>query len=149
VESALNIFAQLAHFIMPTLTQYMGTLDSLLQACLRSQKPEVAIAAMKATTAFIQALEDAQDRDKFQVGLAFFNPPPPSPHPQWPSSRAESDTGPGRSPDGPFLTSQSCIALRCSAFLLLPSINWRYGGRMRKASGFPNLPFMILLSFMS
>lgn len=72
VESALNIFAQLAHYIMPTLMQYMGTLDSILQACLRSQKAEVAISAMKATTAFIQELEDGQERDKFQV-----NTPPP------------------------------------------------------------------------
>lgn len=66
-ESALLIFAQLAHYIMPTLTQYMGTLNSILQQCLGSTNADVALAAMRATTAFIQELEDNQDRDKFQV----------------------------------------------------------------------------------
>ena len=52
---------------MPILTQYMGTLNSILQQCLGSNNADVALAAMRATTAFIQELEDNQDRDKFQV----------------------------------------------------------------------------------
>lgn len=67
VESSLLIFSQLAHYIMPTLTQYMGTLNGVLQQCMQSQNVDVAIAAMRAATAFIQELEDQADRDKFQV----------------------------------------------------------------------------------
>ena len=74
VESALLIFAQLAHYIMPTLTQYMGTLNGILQQCLQSNRVDVAIAAMRATTAFIQELDDGADRDKFQVPLAAAQP---------------------------------------------------------------------------
>ena len=74
VESALLIFAQLAHYIMPTLTQYMGTLNGILQQCLQSSRVDVAIAAMRATTAFIQELDDGADRDKFQVPSAAAQP---------------------------------------------------------------------------
>ena len=70
IESALLVFAQLAHYIMPTLTQYMGTLNSILQQCLGSTNVDVALAAMRATTAFIQELEENQDRDKFQVAIS-------------------------------------------------------------------------------
>ena len=66
-ESSLLIFAQLAHYIMPTLTQYMGTLNTILHQCLSSSNTDVALAAMRATTAFIQELHSNQDRDKFQV----------------------------------------------------------------------------------
>ena len=67
VESALLIFSQLAHYVMPVLTQYMGTLNGILQQTLQTQSPAVGLAAIKAATAFIQELEDANDRDKFQV----------------------------------------------------------------------------------
>ena len=36
VESALLIFSQLAHHVMPVLTQYMGTLNGILQQTLQS-----------------------------------------------------------------------------------------------------------------
>lgn len=67
VESALLIFSQLAHHVMPVLTQYMGTLNGILQQTLQSQVPSVGLAAMKATTSFIQELDEPADRDKFQV----------------------------------------------------------------------------------
>lgn len=67
VESALLIFAQLAHYLMGTLKQYMGTLNDVLRSCLQSPVLDVAIAAMRATTAFIQELDDGSERNKFQV----------------------------------------------------------------------------------
>ena len=61
------LVSQLAHHVMPVLTQYMGTLNGILQQTLQSQSPAVGLAAMKAATSFIQELDDASDRDKFQV----------------------------------------------------------------------------------
>ena len=57
---------------MPVLTQYMGTLNGILQQTLQSQHPAVGLAAMKAATAFIQELEEPSDRDKFQVIVSAF-----------------------------------------------------------------------------
>jgi importin-5 len=53
MECALSIFAQLAHYIIDTLRQYLSTLHGTLAQCLASQSPEVAVAAMRAATAFI------------------------------------------------------------------------------------------------
>lgn len=53
MESALLIFAQLAHYIIDTLRQYLGTLHGTLAQCLASQHPDVALAAMRAATSFI------------------------------------------------------------------------------------------------
>ena len=52
---------------MDSLRPFMGTLHTVLLACLASPQPDVAVAAARATTAFIQQLEDASDRNKFQV----------------------------------------------------------------------------------
>ena len=54
VESALLIFAQLARYIMDTLKQYLGTLHEVLGACLTHSSTDIRIAAMRATTSFIQ-----------------------------------------------------------------------------------------------
>lgn len=55
MECALLIFAQLAHYIMDTLRQYMGTLHTTLGQCLGSPQQDVSVAAMRAVTSFIQA----------------------------------------------------------------------------------------------
>ena len=67
MEASLLIFAQLAEPMADSLRPFMGTLHSVLTTCLGAQQPDVAVAAARATTSFIQALEDASDRDKFQV----------------------------------------------------------------------------------
>jgi hypothetical protein len=54
-ESSLLIFAQLAHHIMGTLRQYMGTLHEILARTLTSPNRDVALASMRATAAFVQA----------------------------------------------------------------------------------------------
>lgn len=53
MECALLIFAQLAHYILETLRQYLGTLHGTLAQCLASPHSDVAVAAMRAATAFI------------------------------------------------------------------------------------------------
>lgn len=69
MESALLMFAQLAVYVMGVLAQYLGTIHGLLQSCLSHASMDVQLAAMKATCNFIQALENASDRDQFQVML--------------------------------------------------------------------------------
>lgn len=53
-ESALLVFAQLARHIMGTLRQYMGTLHEVLTRTLASSSQDVALAAMRATSNFVQ-----------------------------------------------------------------------------------------------
>ena len=53
---------------MDALTPYIATLHGLLMHCLNSSSPDVAVAAARATSSFIQALDDAAQRDQFQVG---------------------------------------------------------------------------------
>ena len=53
-ESALLIFAQLAHHIMGTLRQYMATLHEVLTRTLQSPNHDIALASMRATAAFVQ-----------------------------------------------------------------------------------------------
>ncbi|CAL5227386.1 g10339 [Coccomyxa viridis] len=65
-ESALLIFAQLAHHIMGTLRQYMATLHEVLTRTLQSPNHDVALASMRATAAFVQELEEPAERDRFQ-----------------------------------------------------------------------------------
>ncbi|KAL4452685.1 hypothetical protein ABPG75_008347 [Micractinium tetrahymenae] len=69
IESALLIFASMARYVMNVLTQYMGTLNGVLQQCLGHNESEVRLAAMKAACVFISELESADDRDKFQGTL--------------------------------------------------------------------------------
>ena len=52
---------------MENLTPFIGTLHGVLMHCLASEEASVAVAAARATAAFIQALEDAAQRDQFQV----------------------------------------------------------------------------------
>lgn len=68
MEASLLIFAQLAESMTDQLRPFMGTLHTLLLNCLNAQQPDVAVAAARATTAFVQALDEPSDRDKFQVG---------------------------------------------------------------------------------
>lgn len=72
MEASLLIFAELAESMAESLRPFMGTLHGVLLGCLGSQNQDVAVAAVHATTAFIQALEDAADRDKFQVREVVF-----------------------------------------------------------------------------
>ena len=54
-ESALLIFAQLARHLMGTLRQHLGTLHEVLSRTLGAPQRDVALAAMRATAAFVQA----------------------------------------------------------------------------------------------
>ena len=54
-ESSLLIFAQLAQHLMGTLRQHMATLHGVLTRMLGSPSRDVALAAMRATAAFVQA----------------------------------------------------------------------------------------------
>lgn len=67
-ESALLIFAQLAHYIGQTLLPHLTTLHSVFLQCLSnsSKNANVRIAALGAAINFIQCLPSAADRDKFQ-----------------------------------------------------------------------------------
>ena len=67
-EAGLLIFAQLAGSVMDALKPYIATLHGLLMHCLSSSSPDVAVAAARATSSFIQSLDDAAQRDQFQVG---------------------------------------------------------------------------------
>jgi hypothetical protein len=53
-ESSLLVFAQLARHIMGTLRQYMGTLHEVFTRTLTSSSQDVALAAMRATSNFVQ-----------------------------------------------------------------------------------------------
>ena len=66
MESALLIFDQLARYVINVLQQYLGTLHGALGACLGHANMDVKLAAFKATTTFIQYLENPVDRDQFQ-----------------------------------------------------------------------------------
>ncbi|GBG66984.1 hypothetical protein CBR_g74670 [Chara braunii] len=64
--SALLIFADLAEYNC-SMTQHLSTLHGLFQQCLSAAtNGEVRIAALRATTNFVQTLETAEERDKFQ-----------------------------------------------------------------------------------
>ncbi|XAR68644.1 hypothetical protein NMG60_11003840 [Bertholletia excelsa] len=66
-ESALLIFAQLAQYIGETLLPHLETLHSVFVQCLSSgTDADVRIAALGAAINFIQCLESAGDRDRFQ-----------------------------------------------------------------------------------
>ncbi|KAG0582851.1 hypothetical protein M758_3G093200 [Ceratodon purpureus] len=66
-ESALLMFAQLAQYIGPQLRTYLPTLHTVFQQNLSgSTSSDVRIAALRATTNFVQTLETAQDRERFQ-----------------------------------------------------------------------------------
>lgn len=66
-ESALLIFAQLAQYIGETLIPYLDTLHSVFSGCLATGvNPDVRIAALGASVNFIQCLEKASEREKFQ-----------------------------------------------------------------------------------
>ncbi|KDD75633.1 hypothetical protein H632_c581p1, partial [Helicosporidium sp. ATCC 50920] len=66
VESSLLVFAQLAKHVMNVLVQYLDTLHEILKACLAHESMDVRLAAMKATCSFVEELESASERDRFQ-----------------------------------------------------------------------------------
>lgn len=66
-ESALLIFARLAHFIGETLIPHLSTLHGVFLNCLsNSTSADVRIAALNAAINFIQCLSSNNDREKFQ-----------------------------------------------------------------------------------
>eukprot|EP00249_Psilotum_nudum_P013400 c24308_g1_i1 orf=266-3634(-) len=66
-ESALLIFGQLAQYMGSQLHQHLPTLHAVFQQTLSSSMPgDVRIAALRATSNFVQTLETAQDRECFQ-----------------------------------------------------------------------------------
>ncbi|KAL7168809.1 hypothetical protein ACSBR2_033944 [Camellia fascicularis] len=66
-ESALLIFAQLAQYIGETLIPHLDTLHTVFIQCLSSGvDSDVRIAALGAAINFVQCLESAGDRDRFQ-----------------------------------------------------------------------------------
>eukprot|EP00252_Welwitschia_mirabilis_P001402 TRINITY_DN11268_c0_g1_i1.p1 TRINITY_DN11268_c0_g1~~TRINITY_DN11268_c0_g1_i1.p1 ORF type:complete len:1174 (+),score=249.39 TRINITY_DN11268_c0_g1_i1:398-3523(+) len=66
-ESALLLFAQLSQFIAEHLHPHLETLHGVFQRCLSPPcTAEVRIAALGATTNFVQTIESPSDREKFQ-----------------------------------------------------------------------------------
>ncbi|XP_034223472.1 importin-5-like isoform X2 [Prunus dulcis] len=67
-ESALLIFAQLAHYIGETLVPHLTTLHEVFFRCLSTsaKSADVRIAALGASVNFIQCLTSAAERDRFQ-----------------------------------------------------------------------------------
>ncbi|CAI9108164.1 OLC1v1007707C1 [Oldenlandia corymbosa var. corymbosa] len=66
-ESAFLIFSQLAQYIGDTLVPYIKDLHAVfLQVLNQSPSPEVRIAALSAVINFIQCLNSAAERDRFQ-----------------------------------------------------------------------------------
>jgi hypothetical protein len=61
------MFAQLAQYIGPQLRAYLPTLHTIFQQCLSADaSSDVRIAALRATTNFVQTLETAVERESFQ-----------------------------------------------------------------------------------
>ena len=65
-ESALSIFAMLAPFMSDGLVAQIPTLHAVLSACLTSADTQVQLASLRASCAFVDALENQSDRIKFQ-----------------------------------------------------------------------------------
>ncbi|KAJ7541709.1 hypothetical protein O6H91_10G072300 [Diphasiastrum complanatum] len=66
-ESALLMFAQLAQYMGPQLRSHLPTLHAVFQQSLSANtSSDVRIAALRATTSFVQTLESQQERDGFQ-----------------------------------------------------------------------------------
>jgi len=65
MESGLLILGNLAHYMAASLKPHLATLVQSLGACLGHASREVQLAALRAAAYFIQALEDAGDREKF------------------------------------------------------------------------------------
>lgn len=66
-ESALLMFAQLSQFIGDHLHPHLSTLHTVFHQCLSPPSPsDVRIAALAATTNFVQTIETPQDRERFQ-----------------------------------------------------------------------------------
>ncbi|KAI5084377.1 hypothetical protein GOP47_0000546 [Adiantum capillus-veneris] len=66
-ESALMIFGQLAQYMGPQLHPHLPTLHAVFQQTLAPSMPgDVRLAALRATSSFVQTLETPQDRECFQ-----------------------------------------------------------------------------------
>merc|ERR1712159_247340 len=65
-ESAMSIFAMLAPFMSDGLVAQIPTLHAVLSACLTSADTQVQLASLRASCAFVDALENQSDRIKFQ-----------------------------------------------------------------------------------
>ena len=65
-ESALNVFAMLAPLMSEALVGQIPTLHATLNGSLASSDTQVRLAALRATCSFVDALENASDRTKFQ-----------------------------------------------------------------------------------
>ncbi|XP_057843683.1 uncharacterized protein LOC131053092 isoform X2 [Cryptomeria japonica] len=66
-ESALLMFAQLSQYIGDHLHPHLSTLHTVFHQCLNPTSPsDVRIAALGATTNFVQTIESPQDRERFQ-----------------------------------------------------------------------------------
>lgn len=66
MEYAFLIFEQLARYVMPVLASYLGTLHGALTSGLNHSSMDVKLAAFRATTSFIEWIENPADRDQFQ-----------------------------------------------------------------------------------
>lgn len=69
VESALNVFGSLAPYATEVFKPHLQTLQALLTSCLANPSAAIQVAALRAVAAFVQALDEPQDRDKFQPML--------------------------------------------------------------------------------
>ncbi|ERN20418.1 hypothetical protein AMTR_s00068p00103300 [Amborella trichopoda] len=66
-ETALLMLAQLAQLVADALVPHLDTLHSVFLRCLSPSSPtDVRVAALAATINFVQALDSAPDRERFQ-----------------------------------------------------------------------------------
>lgn len=66
-EASLLIFAQLVHFLQTQLKPHLPTLHGVFLQCLsHSTNPDVRIAALRAATNFVEALETPEELNSFQ-----------------------------------------------------------------------------------
>lgn len=68
MEGSLNMFAQMAPFLMSHLQQHLQTMYTILQGCMANTLPlDVRCASLHATSTFMEELEDEKQRDQFFV----------------------------------------------------------------------------------
>jgi len=66
MEGSLNMFAQLASFILPVLMEHLQTMYTILQTCMAANHSlDVRSAALAAAGIFIEELEDEKHREQF------------------------------------------------------------------------------------
>ena len=63
----MHLLIKVLDCLLVNVQEHLGTLVDVLRACLMQSNCEVAVAAMRAATAFISAIDDAKTLDRFQA----------------------------------------------------------------------------------